>query len=136
MIIAEFIRVEVYKYNYTTGNYALATTLTESSIISASGKRQCCADGTFEIGGVYAATFSMQAKIPGMTTFQVRGAKLKVFSKYNDACRQVAKHRDRNRPVGRKRNRIWRLAAISDRLHQYLYPVPDWRKRDAALESV
>ena len=33
MIIAEFIRVEVYKYNYTTGNYALATTLTESSII-------------------------------------------------------------------------------------------------------
>ena len=86
MIIAEFIRVEVYKYNYTTGNYALATTLTESSIISASSKRQCCADGTFEIGGVYAATFSMQAKIPGMTTFQVRGAKLKVFSKYNDVA--------------------------------------------------
>ena len=82
MIIAESIRVEVYKYNYAAHSYDLFTTLTESSIISAGGKRQCCADGTFEIGGVYAATFSMQAKIPGMTTFQVRGAKLRVRSKY------------------------------------------------------
>ena len=82
MIIAESIRVEVYKYNYAAHGYDLVTTLTESSIISAGGKRQCCADGTFEIGGVYAATFSMQAKIPGMTTFQVRGAKLRVRSKY------------------------------------------------------
>ena len=82
MIIAESIRVEVYKYNYAAHSYDLVTTLTESSIISAGGKRQCCADGTFEIGGVYAATFSMQAKIPGMTTFQVRGAKLRVRSKY------------------------------------------------------
>ena len=82
MTIAESIQVKVYKYDYTARNYALVTTLTESSIISASCKRQCCADGTFEIGGVYAATFSMQAKITGMTTFQVRGAKLQVFSKY------------------------------------------------------
>lgn len=82
MIIAESIRVEVYKYNYAAHSYDLVTTLTESSVISAGGKRQCCADGTFEIGGVYAATFSMQAKIPGMTTFQVRGAKLRVRSKY------------------------------------------------------
>ena len=58
MIIAESIRVEVYKYNYAAHSYDLVTTLTESSIISAGGKRQCCADGTFEIGGVYAATFS------------------------------------------------------------------------------
>ncbi len=64
MIIAESIRVEVYKYNYAAHSYDLVTTLTESSVISAGGKRQCCADGTFEIGGVYAATFSMQAKIP------------------------------------------------------------------------
>ena len=82
MIIAESIREEVYKYNYAAHSYDLVTTLTESSIISAGGKRQCCADGTFEIGGVYAATFSMQAKILGMTTFQVRGAKLRVRSKY------------------------------------------------------
>ena len=52
MIIAESIRVEVYKYNYAAHSYDLVTTLTESSIISAGGKRQCCADGTFEIGGV------------------------------------------------------------------------------------
>ncbi|WP_295219741.1 hypothetical protein [Ruminococcus sp.] len=82
MTIAESIQVKVYKYDYTAHSYVLVTTLTESSIISASCKRQCCADGAFEIGGVYAATFSMQAKITGMTTFQVRGAKLQVLSKY------------------------------------------------------
>ena len=35
MIIAESIRVEVYKYNYAAHGYDLVTTLTESSIISA-----------------------------------------------------------------------------------------------------
>ena len=81
MIIAESIRVEVYKYDYAAHSYDLVTTLTESSIISASGKRQCCADGTFEIGGVYAATFSMQAKIPGMTsiTYNINKEKTNVI---------------------------------------------------------
>lgn len=58
--------------------------LFEDSIISASVKQQCCADGKFEIGGVYAAQLSIKCKVPGTNSFRIRGAKIQVFSKYSN----------------------------------------------------
>lgn len=57
--------------------------LFEDSIISASVKQQCCADGKFEIGGVYAAQLSIKCKVPGTNSFRIRGVKIQVFSKYS-----------------------------------------------------
>lgn len=57
--------------------------LFEDSIISASVKQQCCSDGKFEIGGVYAAQLSIKCKVPGTNSFRIRGAKIQVFSKYS-----------------------------------------------------
>jgi hypothetical protein len=56
--------------------------LDESSIISASIKRQCCSDGKFEIGGVYAASLSMKCRVSGTNSFRIRGAKLVVSTKF------------------------------------------------------
>lgn len=57
--------------------------LDESSIISASIKRQCCSDGKFEIGGVYAASLSMKCRVSGTNSFRIRGAKLVVSTKFD-----------------------------------------------------
>ena len=91
MTIYERINCRIYCYDHSAKQYTEVydNVLDESSIISASIKRQCCPDGAFEIGGVYAATLSMQVKLPGMSLFQVRGAKIIVWSKYsteNDWC--------------------------------------------------
>ncbi|WP_295215856.1 hypothetical protein [Ruminococcus sp.] len=85
MTIYERINCRIYCYDHSAKQYTevYANALDESSIISASIKRQCCHDGAFEIGGVYAATLSMQVKLPGMSLFQVRGAKIIVWSKYS-----------------------------------------------------
>lgn len=85
MIIKEHIKCRIYSYDHSAKQYKeeYDNALDESSIISASIKRQCCPDGAFEIGGVYAATLSMQVKLPGMSLFQVRGAKIVVWSKYS-----------------------------------------------------
>ena len=56
--------------------------LSEDSIISASIKQQCCAEGKFEIGGVYAASLSIKCKVSGTNSFRIRGAKIQIFSKY------------------------------------------------------
>ena len=54
--------------------------LDESSIISASIKRQCCSDGKFEIGGVYAASLSMKCRVSGTNSVQNQRSKIVVFS--------------------------------------------------------
>lgn len=56
--------------------------LSEHEIISASIKRQCCSDGKFEIGGVYAASLSMKCRVSGTNSFRIRGAKLVVSTKF------------------------------------------------------
>lgn len=85
MILNERINCRIYCYNYDTDTYAevYGRALNESDIIAASVKRQCCSDGGFEIGGVYTSTLSMQVHLPGMSLFQVRGAKITVWSKYS-----------------------------------------------------
>ena len=56
--------------------------LDESSIISASIKRQCCSDSKFEIGGVYAASLSMKCRVSGTNSFRIKGAKIVVSTKF------------------------------------------------------
>lgn len=84
MIITEDIRCRIQYYQYDTKQYVdfYGKYLDRSHIISATVQRQCCPDGGFEIGGAYAATLAMELHLPGMTTFQVRGAKVIVESKY------------------------------------------------------
>lgn len=56
--------------------------LTDHNVISASCKYQCCADGTFEIGGVYASSLELVCRLEHTNRFQVKGAEIIVYSKY------------------------------------------------------
>lgn len=76
MIIKESVSGSVTFRNGTAVN------LNDSSIISAKTKKQCCPDGRFEIGGVYAATLSLTCKIPGTNSFNLRGAEIILNSRY------------------------------------------------------
>lgn len=83
MTLQESIQIRVYRRDSTHGVYMLDRTIGDSAVISASIKRQCSADSSVEIGGAYAATLNLQARITGTDTFNIRGAKLKVLSKYS-----------------------------------------------------
>lgn len=83
MTLQESIQIRVYRRDSTRGVYMLDSTIGDSAVISASIKRQCSADSSVEIGGAYAATLNLQARITGTDTFNIRGAKLEVLSKYS-----------------------------------------------------
>lgn len=83
MTLQESIQIRVYRRDSTHGVYMLDSTIGDSAVISASIKRQCSADSSVEIGGAYAATLNLQARITGTDTFNIRGAKLEVLSKYS-----------------------------------------------------
>lgn len=78
MTIGEHVSGTITFYDGTA-----AITLSDANVISASTKRQCCADGAFEMGGVYAATLSMVCRLPGVTSFALRGAKVALYSQYD-----------------------------------------------------
>lgn len=83
MTLQESIQIRVYQYDRASKVYKLGSTIGDSAVISASTKRQCSADSSIEIGGAYAATLNLQARITGTTAFNIRGAKLEVLSKYS-----------------------------------------------------
>ena len=83
MTLQESIQIRVYRRDSTRGVYMLDSTIGDSAVISASIKRQCSADSSVEIGGAYAATLNLQARITGTDAFNIRGAKLEVLSKYS-----------------------------------------------------
>ena len=56
--------------------------LNDSSVISASVKRQACSGNQFSIGGVYAAQLTMKCAVSGTNSFRLRGAKIRLFSMY------------------------------------------------------
>ncbi len=60
----------------------LLAELSNANVIQASSKRQCCPDGSFAIGGVYASTLSIACRIPNTSNFKVRGAKITLYSQY------------------------------------------------------
>ena len=80
--IEEHIQVFVERYNYSNHSWDRVAELGDADVISAVVKRQCCADGAYEIGGVYAATISIVCKVPGMTYFQMKRCRLKVKHQY------------------------------------------------------
>ena len=144
MTIEESIRCEVYRYDHTGSRYVLQYTLGESEIISASINRQCCAQGSFEIGGVYASTLSMVAKLSGMSLFQVRGAKIIVWSKYdteNDWCQMgtfwvTDATRSGEIFTLNAQDAVGWLDTVPDNRNQPVYSIPDRHTQYADLEAL
>lgn len=83
MYLTEHISGTVSRYDYEAQRWTDVVILSDSNVISASTVRQCCPDGAFAIGGVFAGTLSLVCRLPGMGLFQVRGARITLFSQYN-----------------------------------------------------
>lgn len=81
--IQEYAQVVVEHYDYTQSAWVQDAELGDDKIISAGIRKQCCPDGAFSIGGVYAAMLSIICRMPGMSYFHVRSARLTVKHKYN-----------------------------------------------------
>lgn len=82
MTVEEHIAGEVQLYDFTQAAWVTAAVLSDANVKSVSTKRQCCADGAFEIGGVYSAVISIVCRLPGMTRHQIRGAKISIRTWY------------------------------------------------------
>lgn len=80
--IQEFAQVVVEHYDYDQSAWVEDAELGDDMIISAGIRKQCCPDGAIAIGGVYAALLNITCRMPGMTYFQVRSARLKMKHKY------------------------------------------------------
>ncbi len=76
MELCEHIYGVVEQYDFTNHVWAAVAYLDDSSVISAKTRRLCCAQGAFEIGGVYAASLSLVCRLPGMTRYGIRGARI------------------------------------------------------------
>ncbi|MBR0483934.1 MAG: hypothetical protein IJJ69_04040 [Oscillospiraceae bacterium] len=76
MLIEEHISGSVTFRNGETAS------LSDSNVISASVRQQCCPDGSFTIGGVYAAQLSIVCRISGTNSFNLRGAKIVLASQF------------------------------------------------------
>ena len=76
MIIHEYLIGTVTFQNGTQ------ISLNDSSVISASVKRQACSGNQFSIGGVYAAQLTMKCAVSGTNSFRLRGAKIRLYSMY------------------------------------------------------
>ena len=63
--------------------------LSDANVISASCKRQCCEDGKFTIGGVFAATMQLVCRLPGMTRYQLGNARIVLKSQYAGEAQPV-----------------------------------------------
>ena len=87
MILEEHIFGEIQKYHFPkeegeTGFWETYFELSDSNVLDASTKRQCCADGAFEIGTAYCATLRLVCRLPGASTFAIRGAKIILRAQY------------------------------------------------------
>ena len=83
MQISEHISGTVERYDYANNCWTTITALTDQNVISASCKRQVCADGAFAIGGVYAGTLSVVCRLTGMSAFRIRGARITLYAQYD-----------------------------------------------------
>lgn len=88
MTIEEHISGEIQHYvpgeNGASGSWVTYENgaLSDANVISASCKRQCCEDGKFTIGGVFAATMQLVCRLPGMTRYQIGNARIVLRSQY------------------------------------------------------
>ena len=87
MIIREFLSGSIFFRNGTQ------KTFDDSSVISASVRRQACSGAFFDIGGVFAAQLTMKCRISGTNSFRLRGAKILLYSRYGSksAFSQIGK---------------------------------------------
>lgn len=69
---------------FTASGWQTKFVLSDRNVISASCKRQCCADGAFEIGGVYASSLNLTCRLQNSNSFQIRGAKIILYSQYDN----------------------------------------------------
>lgn len=85
-VIEEHIRVilETYDYGGSRGWYPVAE-LGDADVISASAKKQCCAEGSFEIGGVYAAALNIVCRVSGLSYFGMKKCRMKVSHSYGNS---------------------------------------------------
>lgn len=87
-IIEEHISGEIQHYvpgeNGAPGSWVTYENgiLSDANVISASCKRQCCEDGKFTIGGVFAATMQLVCRLPGFTRYQLGNARIILRSQY------------------------------------------------------
>ena len=82
MQINESIAGEILIYDYDTHTWKEIAQIDDSNVVSASTKRQCCADGAFEIGGVYGASLSLTFRLTDITRNQLRSSRIVLRSKY------------------------------------------------------
>lgn len=82
MRILESIAGEVLLYDYAERVWKEIASFSDENVESASCRRQCCADGAFEIGGVYGATLSLSVRLTDVTRNQLRSSKIVLRSKY------------------------------------------------------
>lgn len=81
-VIKEHISGTVELYDHIAKAWATLCTMSDSNVISASSQRQCCASGSFGIGGVFSATLSLTCRLPGVRLFDVRSARIRLYSQY------------------------------------------------------
>lgn len=74
--MSEHIYGVVEQYDFTNHVWEAVAYFDDSSVISAKTRRLCCAQGAFEIGGVYAASLSLVCRLPGLTRYGIRGARI------------------------------------------------------------
>ncbi len=82
MQINESIAGEILIYDYDTHTWKEIAQIDDSNVVNASTKRQCCADGAFEIGGVYGASLSLTFRLTDITRNQLRSSRIVLRSKY------------------------------------------------------
>lgn len=84
-VIVEHIKVVLQRYDYTNSTWANVDELGDADVISASCRKQCCPDGAFAIGGVYAAVLSLVCRVPGLSYFGMKQCRMKVSHQYGSA---------------------------------------------------
>ncbi len=92
MTIEEHIRIDFQYYNNSQLPPAWVTypggTVYDANVLSASIKRQCCEEGTFNIGGVFAGTLQLVCRLPGLKKHQIGNARIIVWNRYADELYQ------------------------------------------------
>lgn len=91
MTIEEYISGEIQYYDSANAQWVTYANgvLSDANVISASVKRQCCEDGKFTIGGVFAATMQLVCKLSGLTRYQLGNARIVLKSQYAGEAQPV-----------------------------------------------
>ncbi len=76
MTLHEHVSGEVQMYDFDRFTWAKIADLSDGNVLTAGTRRQCCEDGAFGIGGCFAGTLHITCKLPGLTRYQIKGARI------------------------------------------------------------